>query len=58
MYVLFCTMFVLGMQWANYLFLVSYIILIPFQCVINGYKWSITKMSIYIRVFLKMIIEK
>ena len=53
MYVLFCTLFVLGLQWSHYLFLVSYIILIPFQCVINDYRWSISKMSTYIRVFFE-----
>lgn len=57
MYVLFCTLFVLGLEWSHFLFLVSYIVLIPFQCVINDYQWSISKMSIYIRVFLKMITE-
>ena len=53
MYVLFCTLFVLGLEWSHFLFLVSYIILIPFQCVINDYQWSISKMSIYIRVFFE-----
>jgi len=53
MYVLFCTLFVLGLEWSNYLFLVSYIILIPFQCVINDYQWSISKMSTYIRIFFE-----
>lgn len=53
MYVLFCTLFVLGLQWSNNLFLVTYIILIPFQCVINEYKWSIAKMSTYIRIFFE-----
>lgn len=53
MYVLFCSLFVLGLQWSHYLFLVSYIILIPFQVVINDYKWSIAKMSTYIRLFFE-----
>lgn len=53
MYVLFCSLFVLGLQWSHYLFLVSYIILIPFQVVINDYKWSISKMSTYIRIFFE-----
>lgn len=51
MYVLFCSLFVLGLQWSYYLFLVTYIILIPFQCVINDFLWSVAKMSTYIRVF-------
>ena len=53
MYVLFATLFVLGIEWSHYLFLVSYIILIPFQCVINNYKWSIIRMSTYIKVFFE-----
>lgn len=53
MYVLFCTLFVLGLEWSHFLFLVSYIVLIPFQCVINDYQWSISKMSTYIRVFFE-----
>lgn len=53
MYVLFCTLFVLGLQWSHYLFLVSYIILIPFQYVINDYRWAICKMSTYIRIFFE-----
>lgn len=53
MYVLFGTLFVLGLQWSKYLFLVSYVILIPFQCIINDYRWSISKMSTYIRVFFE-----
>lgn len=53
MYILFCTLFVLGLQWSHSLFLVSYIILIPFQCVINDYRWSICKMSTFIRIFFE-----
>lgn len=53
MYVLFGTLFVLGLEWSNYLFLVSYVILIPFQCIINDYQWSISKMSTYIRIFFE-----
>lgn len=55
MYVLFGTLFVLGLEWSNYLFLVSYVILIPFQCVINDYQWSISKMSTYIRIFFEEV---
>lgn len=55
MYVLFGTLFVLGIEWSSYLFLVSYVILISFQCVINDYQWSISKMSIYIRIFFEEV---
>lgn len=53
MYVLFGTLFILGLQWSHFLFLISYIILIPFQCVINDYAFKITKMASYIRVFFE-----
>lgn len=53
MYVLFCTLFVLGLEWSHSLFLVSYIILIPFQCAINDYKWYINNMSLFIKVFFE-----
>lgn len=53
MYVLFATLFVLGLELSEYLFLVSYVVLIPFQCVINDYHWSISKMSTYIRIFFE-----
>ncbi len=51
MYVIFCTLFVLGIELSYYLFLVIYIILIPFQVVINRYGWSVAKISTYIRIF-------
>ena len=53
MYVIFCSLFVLGLEWSHYLFLVTYIILIPFQCTINDYKWYILKISTYIKVFFE-----
>lgn len=51
MYVIFSTLFVLGLQWSYYLFLVAYVVIIPFQCVYNDYWWSISKISTYIRTF-------
>lgn len=53
MYILFCALFVLGLQWSEKLFLITYVVLIPFQCVINEYQWSISRMSIYIRYFFE-----
>lgn len=53
MYILFCALFVLGLQWSEKLFLITYVVLIPFQCVINEYRWSISRMSIYIRYFFE-----
>ncbi len=53
MYVIFCSLFVLGLQWSHYLFLVTYIVLMPFQCVFNDLWWSISRMSIYIQIFFE-----
>ena len=51
MYVLFIALFVLGIEFSYSLFLVTYIILIPFQAVMNRYNMSITRISTYIRLF-------
>ncbi len=51
MFVLFTTLFAFGLEISHQLFLVTYIILIPFQSAINRHSWSITKLSLYIRVF-------
>ena len=53
MYVIYISLFVLGMEWNYHLFLVTYIVIIPFQIVINNYCWSISKMSTYIRLFIE-----
>lgn len=59
MYILFTTIFVLGMELKNYyLFLVTYVILIPFQIVINRYAWNIRKISLYIKVFYENDIKE
>lgn len=51
MYVLFTTIFILGIEFSYNLLLVTYIILIPFQVIINRYSWGVTKISIFIRIF-------
>ena len=51
MYVLFVSIFILGIEFSSNLFLVTYIVLIPFQVVINRYKLSIRRLSIYIKIF-------
>lgn len=53
MYVIYISLFVLGMEWNYHLFLVTYIVIIPFQVVINDYCWSISKISTYIRLFIE-----
>lgn len=51
MYVLFTTIFVLGIEFSYNLLLITYIILIPFQVVINRYNWGVAKISAFIRIF-------
>ena len=41
MYVLYVTLFALGIEFSYDLLLLTYIILIPFQTVINRYQWHI-----------------
>lgn len=53
MYSIFAVLYAVGVQFGNIFFLLTYIVLIPFQCKIDLYNWSITKMSIYIRVFFE-----
>lgn len=51
MYILFISIFVLAIEFSYKLFLVSYIVLIPFQIVICRYDWGVKKISSYIRIF-------
>jgi len=51
MYVLYIALFVLGIQWSYYLFLVTYIIILPFQATINNLVWNVDRISAYIRIF-------
>ena len=51
MYILYVTLFVLGLQWSCYLFLVTYLIILPFQATINNLVWNVARLSAYIRIF-------
>lgn len=53
MYVLYLTMFVLGIEVSRYFLLVTYIIIIPFQSAINSHARAIRIMSTYIRIFFE-----
>ena len=53
MYILYISLFVLAVEWDYHLFLVTYLVSIPYQIVINGYNWSICKVSSYIRIFFE-----
>ena len=53
MYSIFAVLYVLGVQFGHIFFLITFVVLIPFQSKINFYSWSITKMSVYIRVFFE-----
>ncbi len=51
MYILFISLFVLGLEISHYLFLLTFVILIPYQEVINNMEWNVSRISAYIRVF-------
>lgn len=51
MYVVFIALFALGIEVSHYLLLVTYVAIIPFQAVINYKRWSVSKISAYIRIF-------
>lgn len=55
MYSVFAALYVFGMQadGNHAVCLATYIVLIPLQGKIGYYSWSLTKMSIYIRVFFE-----
>jgi len=51
MYILFISLFVLGLEMSHYLFLLTFVILIPYQEVINNMEWNVSRISAYIRIF-------
>lgn len=51
MYILFISLFVLGLEISYYLFLLTFVILIPYQEVINNMEWNVSRISAYIRTF-------
>lgn len=53
MYILYASIFVLSMQWSYYLFLVTYLIILPFQATINNLVWNVARLSAYIRIFFE-----
>lgn len=53
MYVVYVTLFVLAIEFSPYIFLITYIILIPFQAQILRCKFTISKISAYIKIFFE-----
>ena len=53
MYVTYFALLSVGAIWNNWVCLLSFVDLIVFQSMINSSQWSITKASIYIRVFFE-----
>ncbi len=51
MYILYSAVFVLGLELSYYLFLVTYLIILPFQATINNLEWNVSRLSAYIRIF-------
>lgn len=53
MYTVYVVLFGLGVEFSSIFFAVSFIILISFQAKINHCKYSITRISAYIRIFFE-----
>lgn len=53
MYVTYFALLTVGAIWSSLISLVAFIDLIVFQSMINSSQWSITKASIYIRIFFE-----
>lgn len=53
MHTLFAALYAVGVQFGYMFFLLAFIVILPFQSKINAYSWSITRLSIYIRVFFE-----
>ena len=51
MYILFVSLFVIGLEVLHYTFLPTSVILIPYQEVINNMEWNVSRISAYIRIF-------
>ena len=53
MYVVYISLFVIAMEWSSYIFLLTFIVLIPFQAKIVRCKYMISKLSAYIKIFFE-----
>lgn len=51
MYILYVSLFVIGLEVSHYIFLLTFVILIPYQEVINNMDWNVSRISAYIRIF-------
>lgn len=51
MYILYLSLFVLGFEISYYMFLLTFIVIIPYQQVINNLEWNVSRISAYIRIF-------
>lgn len=51
MYALFLTLFGLALSFNNELYLLTYVILIPYQFKMNNMEWNVSRLSAYIRIF-------
>ncbi len=53
MYVTYFALFTLGASWGNWLFILSCVVLIVFQSMINDAYWAVIKTSLFIDVFFE-----
>ena len=51
MYILYISLYVLGFEVSHYLFLLTFLIIIPYQASINNLEWTTARISAYIRIF-------
>ena len=58
MYTIYAAIFVIAIEYSYKLLLITYVILIPFQFIINSQKWSVQKISTYIRCFFEQESEE
>lgn len=53
MYTIYVALFVIAIEYSYKLLLVTFVVLIPFQFIINSQNWSVQKISTYIRCFFE-----
>lgn len=52
MYLLYIPIFALAVEFEQYnLLLITYMVLIPYQAIINNMEWNVSRISAYIRIF-------
>lgn len=53
-YASYLTLFILAIELSHYILLLTFVILIPFQSQLLRYRWSIIRMSEYVKLFFEL----